>query len=407
MVAIAILLIVATGCQTADQPVASLELSQLVVNTPEGVSIPAPGPVITAVAPATAAPVEPTAVPATATSAPESTPFYAGPLSPACGQLLPVVPTNPEPETTSLTIDAATRAQLEAAAPAVAWPALERLLDAPGTVGLVAYQLGQQDNGVFLNVNTPMPLASVVKLITLVAYSEAVATGELDPLEAVPLEDVDSFYLPNFDLGAHRRAVNELRADGRVSGGDNPTVLLEDIALMMIRHSSNAASDYLHNRLGQTRIEQTAIDLGLTTQTAPCPFIGQFLLMGNHTRGQTADMTALQGYVAGDPAQYGTDVTLLTDAYSNSELFREAEVDWRADTRRPTIETQRYFTENLNAQASAGDYADLMARLSQNGLSSPDSSFQARKILGGLTSLRLTRNCSAMWDIKTAVYPVC
>jgi beta-lactamase class A len=309
-----------------------------------------------------------------------STPIFDGPLSAACGQLLPAVPLQAAPTVRELSVDGEGRAALQRAVPAAAWPALERLLDAPGTVGLAAYQLGQADAGVYLNADTAMPLASVVKLITLVAYAEAVAGGELNPQQPVALADLDRFYLPRFDLGAHQRAVNDLRAAGRVSTGDNPSVALEDVAWMMIRYSSNAASDYLHDRLGQVRIEQTARDLGLSSQTAPCPFIGQFLLMGNHTR-QTGDTAALRAYLEGDPARYGADVSLLADTYSQSAGFREAEAAWRQRTRRPSIESQRVFSESLNAQGSAADYGALMARLAQNGLSNGESSFTARRIL--------------------------
>ena len=138
------------------------------------------------------------------------------------------------------------------------------MLDAPDTVGLVAYQLGRDSEGIFWNADTPMPLISVAKIITLVAYVEAVAAGELNSLETVPLTDLERFYLPNFDLGAHRRAIAELREEGRlISPDDNPAVTLAEVPWMMIRHSSNAAADYLHLRLGQARIEETALALGL------------------------------------------------------------------------------------------------------------------------------------------------
>ena len=312
---------------------------------------------------------------------PQPTPFYTGPLSPSCGQLLPAGPPPAAPQITNLDVDDAQRAALQQAVPPAAWPALARLLDAPATVGLVAYQLGQPDTGVYLNENAAMPLASVVKLINLVAYSEAVAAGEFNPLEQVPLAELDRYYLPNFDLGAHQRAIEELRADDRVSTGDNPSIALEDVAWMMIRHSSNAASDYLHQRLGQMRIEQTAVDLGLTTQTAPCPFIGQFLLMGNPTLSQSAAQSAMRDYLVDVPSGYGDDVMLLTDTYANLEDFRDEVADWRQQRRGPSIELQQFFSENLNAQGSAADYAGLMARLAQNGLSSPDSSFLARRIV--------------------------
>lgn len=371
-------LLITTGCRSAtpeavgQAPPVALEAAVTVAPTRQ------PDAVVTLTTPATM----PVATPAPAsTPTIEPTPFFTGALSPSCGQLLPAVPPNILPAQTALTITDASRANLQQNVPAAAWPAVARLLDAPGTVGLAAYQLGQPENSVFLNDASPMPLASVVKLITLVAYAEAVAAGELNPQEPVTLSDLDRFYLPRFDLGAHQRAINDLRTDGRVTPGANPSIALEDVAWIMIRHSSNAASDYLHQRLGQARIEQTALDLQLPSQTAPCPFIGQFLLMGNHTRGQAPDLPAIRNYVEADPSGYAADVSLLTDAYSNSDRFRQAEVDWRQQTRRPSTDAQRTFSENLNAQASAGDYAALMARLAQNGLSTSESSFVARRIL--------------------------
>jgi len=313
------------------------------------------------------------------------TPIYSGPLSPPCGLSLPALlpddaslSTNDQPPTTD-------EAALRALVPEAAWPAMQRLLDAPQSVGLVAYQLGRESEGVFWNADTPMPLISVAKVITLAAYAEASAAGELNPLETVPLAELDRFYLPNFDLGAHRRAVAELRAAGRLlSPDDNPAVSLDDVAWMMIRHSSNAAADYLHLRLGQARIEATALALGLGepagSQSAPCPFLGQFLLMANHSRALANDRAALAIYVD-DPAAYGRDVALLTDTYANQATFRAAEAAWRERNRRPSIDTQRFFAAVLAPRGTARAYAALMARLAQNGLSNADSSFQARRIL--------------------------
>jgi beta-lactamase class A len=282
------------------------------------------------------------------------------------------------PTTTSLALDATSLTALDAIVPAAAFPALRYLLNNPAAAGLVAYRLGQEADGVYLNADTPMPLASVVKLIHLVAYAEAVATGQLNPLSSVPLSELERYYLPNFDLGAHRRAVAELETNGRVFG-DPPQIILDEIPGMMVRHSSNAATDYLHFLLGQEVIEQTAVSLNLTTQTAPCPFIGQFLAMGNHLR-TTHDRTELEAYLA-DPLYYAQQVTLLADAFIQDDLFRADEIAWRSDRRRSSLDTQRFFTTNLNAQASPREYATLMARLAQNGLSSGDSSFTARRFL--------------------------
>lgn len=317
------------------------------------------------------------------------TPFYSGPLSPPCGLLLDPLPAQRITGPFALEITDAKRVDLQEQLPAAAWPALKRLLDAPETVGLVAFQAGHEDEGIYLNSAVPMPLASVTKLIILAAYSEAVSSGELDPLEQITLAELDRYYLPNFDLGAHRRALAELGDLGRIhSTDDDPSVSLDDVAWMMIRHSSNAASDYLHLRLGQSRIEETAIALGLNnppdTHSAPCLFLGQFLMMGNHLRNPADDLPYLSRFSATDAAEaenYGQEISLLADAYINDQAFREAERAWRSGTRRPAIETQRFFTNSLATQGTAEAYASLMTTFAQNGLSNADSSFHARRIL--------------------------
>jgi hypothetical protein len=280
---------------------------------------------------------------------------------------------------TSLTPDPEALARLEAIIPQAARPALRQLLEHPQTVGLAAYRLGQEADGVFLNADIPMPLASVVKIIHLVAYAEAVAAGRLNPLSAVSLAELENHYLPRSDLGAHQRAVAELTETGRTFATP-PQIVLDEVPWLMIRHSSNAATDYLHRLLGQTAIEQTALSLGLTSQTAPCPFLGQFLAMSNHVRTANNDLAALEAYLA-DPLLYGQEVMWLTDAFVTDEQFRADEIAWRADQRRSSSSTQEFFTAHLNAHGSARDYAALMARLAQNGLSNGESSFIARRFL--------------------------
>ncbi|MBK8934836.1 MAG: serine hydrolase [Chloroflexi bacterium] len=321
----------------------------------------------------------PTATPQSPTPAPPTpTPFYTGALSPACGQILPILPAETADVETSLSPDAVALANLGAIMPAAAKPAWEYLLANPQNVGLAAFRAGDEANGVYLNADAPMPLASVVKIIHLVAYAEAVAAGELDPASYVPVAELEQYYQPGLDLGSHQQAIADLEGQG-VIWGEPPQVRLSDIPWMMMRYSSNAAMDYLHLRLGQERIEATAVSLGLTTQTAPCTFLGQFLAMGNFTRSGS-DYDAVNGFLA-DPAAYGQEAALLADAYVQSADFRETQTAWRRAERRPSMPVQRLFSDSLNPQGSAGEYAGLMARLAQNGLSNPDSSYLVRRYL--------------------------
>jgi hypothetical protein len=319
----------------------------------------------------------PTPVP-TITPTPSAAAHLTGTL-PACGQVLPILSAYDGPLLETLDPDPQALARLQDLLPASAQPALDRILTAPGTVGLAAYRVGQEEQGVYLNADAPMPLASVVKVLHLVAYAEAVAAGELDPTQTVPLDELEAFYLPNIDLGAHPGALTQLEDNGRIFGNP-PAILLDEVPGMMIASSSNAATDYLHLLLGQRTLEETAVTLGLSSQTAPCPFLGQFLAMGNHVLPQNNGYQAWERYIA-DPQSYGRDAMLLTENFSADAEFRQTAIEWRRRTRQPSGQTQRLFTQDFNAQGSAADYAQLMARIAQNGLSNGESSFIARRFL--------------------------
>lgn len=359
-----ILLLGITGCERPSPPTPTSTPIPTTQATPTLISTSTP----TATASATAAP----------THTPTATPFFTGSVT-NCGQILLVLSDYDGPLTTALNPNAQALAELQTIVPDAARPALNRLLAEPGTVGLATYRVGQDAAGAYLNADVPMPLASVVKVIDLVAYAEAVAAGQLDPTSTVALADLEAYYLPTLDLNAHNNSLANLEENGRIFGNP-PAILLDEVPGMMIEYSSNAATDYLHLLLGQTVIEETAVTLNLTSQTAPCPWVGQFLAMGNHTRAGENDQIAVQNYID-DPAGYGRDVMRLTAAFSTDPDFRQTAIDWRRETRRPNGQTQRLFSDTLNAQGSARDYAALMARIAQNGLSNGDSSFIARRYL--------------------------
>ena len=307
----------------------------------------------------------------------EVPPFYFRDVV-ACGQTLPLVSTYDGPLVTSLSPDQGNLNVLLETLPEEARPALDRLLGDPSTVGLAAYRISQEPDGVFLNADAPMPLASVVKVMHLIAYANAVEAGELNPLETVYLDDLDRFYY-RMDQRAHRNALLGLEEDGRIFG-EPPALILDEVVHMMVEYSSNAATDYLHIRLGQERIEQTALDLGLTSQTAPCPFAGQFMIMASHTRPEVSDQAALHFYTK-NIERYGEDIMQLTAAFSEDEAFHDEALTWRQSARRPELLTQAEFSEQFNARGSAAEYAALMARVALNDMGSPDSSFMVRRHL--------------------------
>ena len=169
-----------------------------------------------------------------------------------------------------------------------------------------------------------------------------------------------------------------------------------------MRYSSNAATDYLHVLLGQERIEQTIIDLELTPHSAPCPFIGRFLLMGNHTR-TISDRTALEELIA-DPERYAQDVALLTDTFSQDAAFRSAETRWG----RPNPNTRTRNVHRCLGYAQYGRvYANLMARIAAGDLGSPYGNALLRSYLDWpLEAFPRNQGCFRQSDSKVEHCPV-
>ncbi len=304
------------------------------------------------------------------TPQPDSAELF-NPDSARCGNFLPILPDIGHPVN-----DLGAIAIPEAFVPEAALPALSWLITHPDTVGLAAFEVGRESEGLFLNAEEPMPLASVVKVLDLVAYAEAVEAGQIDPAAWIPLSEIEKTYLPGLDLGSHRRALVELDERGLIAGNP-PATPMEEIPWMMIRFSSNAATDFLHLLIGQEKIEETAIALGIASQTAPCPWIGQFLVMSNHQRSGS-DTAAVQGFIE-EPDKYGLEVMRLTESFVNDPEFRNEALNSRSS--RASVQVQSLFSEQLNAQASAQDYARLMAKIMSNELSSSYTNILVRRVL--------------------------
>ncbi len=289
-----------------------------------------------------------------------------------CGQLLPLTTFKNTPETITLPAISLDETRI----PSEVKPALLRLIDAPDTVGVAAFEIGRESEGFYLNPDEPMPLASVVKIINLIAYAQAIEDGVFDPSGWVDLDRLEKTYLPRIDLGAHERAMDELEEKGLIAG-DPPATPLEEIPGIMIRHSSNAAADFIHLAIGQHQLEKTIIDLGLESHTAPCPWIGQFLILANHER-IGSNRSAIGNYIT-NPALFAEDIMALTTKFVTDMEFRTEEIAWRR--RQPSYDVWKLYAENLNAMGSPRDYARLLSKIFNNDLGIPYVNFIVRRAL--------------------------
>ena len=303
----------------------------------------------------------------TATPLPEPspTPYIVQNPSAPCGQLLPLIVDSP-PTTYEWQVPPLPEEFL----PWDVIPALDYFFENPEDTAIVAWQIGYEGIGFYHNPDQLMPLASVSKLVNLAAYAAAIDSGQLDPDQPVDLEELEAFYLPGSDLGAFARSLREVGEEA---------LTLDDVMLMMTRFSDNASADFIHYLLGQTTIEQTALDLGMTSQTAICPFLSRLLMMGNHTSptNNRATMSAL----ADAPTEWGEQATYLTDRYLEDDAFRTDAQRYWLRRRQPAIEDQAHFIQTLETRGTAREYAVLMAKIARGEVGSPTTNALIREHL--------------------------
>ena len=114
-----------------------------------------------------------------------------------------------------------------------------------------------------------MPLASTVKIMVAIEFARQVGAGKLNPDERVALGEPARFYIAGTDGGAHPAWLAELAKQQRDSA---QTASLLDIAKGMIRHSSNANTEYLMWRLGLPAINANLASLALSPHDSLYPF---------------------------------------------------------------------------------------------------------------------------------------
>ncbi|MET3682913.1 D-alanyl-D-alanine carboxypeptidase [Alkalibacillus flavidus] len=119
-----------------------------------------------------------------------------------------------------------------------------------------------QNNNVILEYQAgkKMPLASTLKVIIAIEFARQTDAKEIDPQHLVPLKDLDKYFIPYSDGGAHKDWINSLGEDNHNS---KDRVTLLQIAKGMMQFSSNANTEFLIGELGLNRINHTIKSLSL------------------------------------------------------------------------------------------------------------------------------------------------
>ncbi|MFN8059962.1 MAG: serine hydrolase [Vicinamibacterales bacterium] len=233
---------------------------------------------------------------------------------------------------------------------------------------LVAYSVtpdglaDPRDEVLAVNASRPMPLGSTVKIITLAVYAREVAAGRLDPRERVALAAWDRYYLPLRDGLAHPAALDALGVPMDEFGfalDGGTTASLDEVVFAAIRHSDNAAADYLLDRIGRPAFVELIARAGLGQQDVPQSILGLFLSWANHDAPQVT-WRRVWALASMGAARYRAYVSALACNYGEA-LWRQAELAWIATMPTLAYAPHAAAAEALFPRGSAADYARIMA----------------------------------------------
>lgn len=112
------------------------------------------------------------------------------------------------------------------------------------------------------SIDKIFPLASTVKIIIAIEYSEQSSKKIINPDELIDLKELEIYLVENTDGGAHNSWITSIKSkiiDNKVS--------IKEIAKGMIKFSSNANTEWLISKLGYENINNQLKKLGLTNHS--------------------------------------------------------------------------------------------------------------------------------------------
>ncbi|MBP2239526.1 D-alanyl-D-alanine carboxypeptidase [Cytobacillus eiseniae] len=213
------------------------------------------------------------------------------------------------------------------------------------------------ENWVQVNENIPLPLASTVKIIIAIEYAKQAADGRVNPNSNVSLKDLESYFVPKTDGGAHKAWLAQLKREQYTD-----KVPLKEVANGMIAFSSNANTDYLIQVLGLDRINQVLPQLGIPNHEPIYPLVSSLFIPSR---------LMAEKNITKEEA-----LTLLRDMDMEEYRNRAIHIHKNWHTEKPTanekkrlikefdMEFQKVWSDRLT-KATTKEYASLLSKLNR------------------------------------------
>lgn len=226
----------------------------------------------------------------------------------------------------------------------------------------IAIQYNQQ-HWVELNTKEPLPLASTVKIIVAIAYAQQAADGRINPQQQVDLKELETFYFPKTDGGAHEAWLAQLDLQ------DMESVPLSEVANGMITYSSNANTDYLMHILGLQYVNDVLTQLDVKEHEPLYPIVSAIYiptqLMEEKSLTKKETLTAIRDM---DMTEYRERAMAIHEDWVEHPLTKEE----KAKTLKMlNMDFQKVWSDRL-IRASTDNYISILEKLNSKNYFSED-----------------------------------
>ncbi|MDB5203461.1 MAG: hypothetical protein JWQ27_2870 [Ferruginibacter sp.] len=196
-----------------------------------------------------------------------------------------------------------------------------------------------------LNENTMMPLASTVKIMVALEFAKQAAAKVVDEKSYIALSELNKYYLPNTDGGAHPNWLAFEKSQGHLK---TDSVQLINVARGMTIFSSNANTEFLCDLLGYDNVKNNVQLLSIRQHSAIYPFVGS-LFMYQNPRKKTEEsiLKGINRLSEQEYARYAYDMhnalkfdTVLKAKFRPQDLSNKMQKAW--SDRLPASTTKEY-----------------------------------------------------------------
>lgn len=204
------------------------------------------------------------------------------------------------------------------------------------------------------NENKVMPLASTVKIIVAIEFAKQVGNHIIDENKRVAVSELNRYYIPNTDGGAHPEWLAFEKQNNHVR---DDSIQLIDVARGMIMFSSNANTEYLMDLLGFDNVQNNIKLFGLKDHTRLYPLVSSLFLYQNPHNAKEEKVIKAIGELTDDV--YCKTIFQIHDALKNDSAIKK-----KFRLRDLSMAMQKMWSDRLVA-ASAKTYVHLCGILNQ------------------------------------------